>query len=127
MIFLNIRPHEFDRFFLLFYKYLRIIFEQMAAVRECNFRTGRIPGKHFPEALVHTVHRTSAAGRSASGKRFPGILPLRKLDISLWQMYKNFTQSHLVKILEIIHARGKHILVPIVTKFSIEKLDRYFF
>ena len=36
----------------------------MAAVRECNFRTGGILGKHFPEALVHTVHRTSAAGTS---------------------------------------------------------------
>ena len=36
----------------------------MAAVRECNFRTGRILGKRFPEAQVHTVHRTSAAGTS---------------------------------------------------------------
>ena len=34
----------------------------MAAVRECNFRTGRILGKHFPEALVHTVQRTRACG-----------------------------------------------------------------
>ena len=36
----------------------------MATDRECNFRTGRILGKHFPEALVHTVHRTSAVGTS---------------------------------------------------------------
>ena len=36
----------------------------MADVRECNFRTGRILGKRFPEAQVHTVHRTSAAGTS---------------------------------------------------------------
>ena len=37
-------------------------FERMADVRECNFRTGRILGQHFPEALVHTVHRTRAYG-----------------------------------------------------------------
>ena len=29
-----------------------------------DFRTGRILGKRFPEAQVHTVHRTSAAGTS---------------------------------------------------------------
>ena len=29
-----------------------------------DFRTGRILGKHFPEAQVHTVHRTSAVGTS---------------------------------------------------------------
>ena len=34
----------------------------MATDRECNFRTGRILGKRFPEALVHTVHRTRACG-----------------------------------------------------------------
>ena len=34
----------------------------MAADRECNFSTGGILGKRFPEAQVHTVNRTSAAG-----------------------------------------------------------------
>ena len=34
----------------------------MAADRECNFSTGGILGKRFPEALVHTVHRTRAYG-----------------------------------------------------------------
>ena len=29
-----------------------------------DFRTGRILGKHFPEAQVHTVQRTSAEGTS---------------------------------------------------------------
>ena len=29
-----------------------------------DFSTGRILGKRFPEAQVHTVHRTSAAGTS---------------------------------------------------------------
>ena len=29
-----------------------------------DFRTGRILGKRFPEAQVHTVHRTSAVGTS---------------------------------------------------------------
>ena len=45
--------------FFLFYQNEKY-FELMADVRECNFRTGRILGKHFPEALVHTVHRTRA-------------------------------------------------------------------
>ena len=29
-----------------------------------DFSMGRIPGKRFPEAQVHTVHRTSAVGTS---------------------------------------------------------------
>ena len=33
--------------------------------RECNFRTGTILGKGFPEALVHTVHSTRAFGTRA--------------------------------------------------------------
>ena len=42
--------------------------------------------------------------------------------IFLWQLYKNFPQSHLVKILETIHTKGKHILVAIVTKFLLRKV-----
>ena len=43
--------------------------------------------------------------------------------IFLLQLYKNFAHSYLVKILETIYARGKHILVEIVTKFLHMKLN----
>ena len=40
---------------------------------------GTILGKGFPQALVHTVHSTSAK-TCACGKPFPKIVPMAKLD-----------------------------------------------
>ena len=60
-----VRLQPFSKIFFKFSWILQIFnlhIERMAVVRECNFSTGKILGKHFPEALVHTVHRTRAYG-----------------------------------------------------------------
>ena len=48
---------------LYLYKRAKTTHIEMSNFREMSdFRSGIILGKHFPEALVHTVHRTSACG-----------------------------------------------------------------
>ena len=51
---------------------------------------GAILGMGLPQALVHTVHSTSAFGTCACGKPIPKIAPMAKLDtyiinISTWR------------------------------------------